>query len=89
MAVDNGSCKNYSQKWFFDIDQGACSEFWYHGCEGNGNRFDTEIECKNLCVEPSGRGAFIFFLTIMAILNFTSKKRELKYITQKCVGALI
>lgn len=43
-------------KWFFDMEYGGCSRFWYGGCEGNDNRFSNQEECKAKCVEPPGRG---------------------------------
>lgn len=43
-------------KWFFDMEYGGCSRFWYGGCEGNDNRFSSQEECKEKCVEPPGRG---------------------------------
>jgi hypothetical protein len=45
-------------KWFFDMEYGGCSRFWYGGCEGNDNRFSSQEECKERCVEPPGRGKF-------------------------------
>ncbi|CRL07350.1 CLUMA_CG020329, isoform A [Clunio marinus] len=53
---DMGTCSdNYTVKYFFDSEYGGCSRFWYGGCGGNENRFDSEIECKEICVEPTGK----------------------------------
>lgn len=53
---DRGPCRNYTQKWFFDMQYGGCSRFWYGGCEGNDNRFDTQAECTAVCMETEGAG---------------------------------
>ncbi|XP_046586723.1 papilin isoform X2 [Neodiprion lecontei] len=52
---DKGPCMKWSVKWYYNVSNGMCQKFWYGGCEGNENRFHTQQECKNTCVEPKGR----------------------------------
>ncbi|XP_069472084.1 collagen alpha-3(VI) chain [Ambystoma mexicanum] len=54
MDFDMGTqCKEYEVKWFYDSKSGICTQVWYGGCGGNGNRFDTEAECLSRCLKPS------------------------------------
>ncbi|KAG8186998.1 hypothetical protein JTE90_005769 [Oedothorax gibbosus] len=61
---DSGPCRNFTVKWFFDIAYGGCSRFWYGGCDGNGNKFDTTEDCENVCVKPEGPEACFLPKTI-------------------------
>ncbi|XP_061116173.1 collagen alpha-6(VI) chain-like [Conger conger] len=47
---DIGSCHNYILKWYFDMERNECTQFWYSGCGGNDNRFETQEECEALCL---------------------------------------
>ncbi|XP_074510381.1 collagen alpha-6(VI) chain isoform X4 [Sebastes fasciatus] len=53
LSQDQGSCQNYTMMWFFDTEQTECSRFWFGGCGGNENRFNTQDECEDLCLTKS------------------------------------
>ncbi|XP_056154893.1 collagen, type XXVIII, alpha 1a [Lampris incognitus] len=49
--LDPGPCRQYVVKWYYDPEANACAQFWYGDCQGNANNFDTEINCRNACVQ--------------------------------------
>ncbi|XP_008256640.2 tissue factor pathway inhibitor isoform X1 [Oryctolagus cuniculus] len=49
MKVDDGPCRAYIKRFFFNILTHQCEEFIYGGCEGNENRFESLEECKEKC----------------------------------------
>lgn len=55
-ARDAGPCRSYSPKWFFE-EPGRCSLFWYGGCGGSRNRFESREQCEALCVAPGAGGS--------------------------------
>ncbi|XP_048469239.1 collagen alpha-6(VI) chain [Rhincodon typus] len=53
LNLDEGDCYNYNLKWYFDKSSRVCKKFWYGGCGGNKNRFDTHEECEALCLKSA------------------------------------
>jgi len=53
---DTGPCTNYTIYWYYDSSYGDCSRFWYGGCDGNDNRFQSREDCRGRCVSPPGIG---------------------------------
>ncbi|KAG7336265.1 hypothetical protein KOW79_000958 [Hemibagrus wyckioides] len=50
LEKDAGPCKKYVTKWFYDQGKNKCIRFFYGGCNGSLNRFDTQQECETRCV---------------------------------------
>ncbi|XP_077793142.1 uncharacterized protein LOC114584541 isoform X1 [Podarcis muralis] len=53
LRLDQGPCRVYIIKWYYDKQANSCAQFWYGGCDGNANRFDIEEDCKKTCVFSS------------------------------------
>uniref|UniRef100_A0A3Q3LB90 Collagen alpha-1(XXVIII) chain n=1 Tax=Mastacembelus armatus TaxID=205130 RepID=A0A3Q3LB90_9TELE len=49
LSLDQGTCRDYIIQWYYDKQANACAQFWYGGCGGNNNRYETEEECKKTC----------------------------------------
>ncbi|NWV67646.1 COSA1 protein, partial [Malurus elegans] len=48
--MKQGDCWDYVVKWYYDKNGNSCGQFWYGGCNGSNNRFETEKECRDTCV---------------------------------------
>ncbi|XP_053118435.1 collagen alpha-1(XXVIII) chain [Hemicordylus capensis] len=49
--MNSGDCRDYVVRWYYDKNASSCVRFWYGGCYGNQNRFETEEECQTTCVQ--------------------------------------
>uniref|UniRef100_A0A224Y2D2 Pancreatic trypsin inhibitor n=1 Tax=Rhipicephalus zambeziensis TaxID=60191 RepID=A0A224Y2D2_9ACAR len=48
-APDDGPCRARIPAFYFEPGSKTCSLFFYGGCEGNQNNFETEEECYGNC----------------------------------------
>jgi hypothetical protein len=49
LAPDVGPCNGALPRFAYDPETGACKQFTYGGCAGNGNRFETKAACEDAC----------------------------------------
>lgn len=56
LPSDEGDyCTGWELFWFYDKEIKRCRMFYYGGCSGNGNRFESEQACEKVCMatEPT------------------------------------
>ncbi|XP_048881519.1 collagen alpha-6(VI) chain-like [Brienomyrus brachyistius] len=50
LPLETGGCQNYTLKWYFDSSKKECSRFWFGGCDGNDNKFESWEKCEAACM---------------------------------------
>ncbi|KAJ7985418.1 hypothetical protein DPEC_G00351840 [Dallia pectoralis] len=50
-VLDSGPCRDYIVRWYYDPTSNACAQFWFGGCEGNRNQFESGRSCEKTCVK--------------------------------------
>ncbi|VDI32962.1 Hypothetical predicted protein [Mytilus galloprovincialis] len=48
-----GPCYDFTMKHFFNTSSSKCEPFWYGGCKGNQNNFQSDEECQTACVQAT------------------------------------
>ncbi|XP_038216629.1 inter-alpha-trypsin inhibitor-like [Zerene cesonia] len=49
LRPDTGPCRADIIQWYYDVRQSKCYRFFWGGCQGNGNRFETQEQCYEHC----------------------------------------
>ena len=53
LPKESGPCRMSLPSFFYDSTSGKCLPFFYGGCRGNANRFETLEDCERACIATS------------------------------------
>lgn len=54
LPKDPGPCEALISRYYYNQYSGRCEHFYYGGCEGNANNFESKQECQTACVPSYG-----------------------------------
>ncbi|XP_035222092.1 papilin-like [Stegodyphus dumicola] len=49
LARVKGKCKGFFKRYYFEYETFKCESFFYGGCGGNANNFETKEQCMKTC----------------------------------------
>ncbi|XP_049527144.1 boophilin-H2 isoform X1 [Dermacentor silvarum] len=49
-APNSGFCRAMQPMWWFNVKSGRCEQFFYGGCGGNENKYETKEQCEENCL---------------------------------------
>lgn len=89
-----GTCTSQIIRWYYDFGNGRCLPFYFTGCGGNLNNFETEGQCLAACghlttpktVTPATSKPFVCYLRWAA---GTCQQAQLKYYYSTEAGTCI
>ncbi|KAI1242377.1 hypothetical protein IHE44_0005915 [Lamprotornis superbus] len=70
--AETGPCRAMISRWYFDVAEGKCAPFFYGGCGGNRNNFDSEEYCMAVCGSIIEILLFFSLPSLSPSPNFTS-----------------
>lgn len=50
-----GTCAEKQSRWYFDQSENRCMPFYYTGCGGNKNNFESRDACESDCPPKIGK----------------------------------
>lgn len=71
---EEGPCDQWTLQFYYNADAKRCENFYYGGCGGTGNRFETETECQAICISRYDPSPSKGMLTEKTISKFKKKK---------------
>uniref|UniRef100_A0A674IMM7 Collagen type VI alpha 3 chain n=1 Tax=Terrapene triunguis TaxID=2587831 RepID=A0A674IMM7_9SAUR len=65
LQKEEGTCRDFVLKWYYDSETKSCARFWYGGCGGNENKFNTQKECEKVCIPGKTSPGYISQSTLV------------------------
>uniref|UniRef100_A0A0K8RF10 Putative salivary kunitz domain protein n=1 Tax=Ixodes ricinus TaxID=34613 RepID=A0A0K8RF10_IXORI len=47
--MEEGNCRARILRYYYESENDTCNPFYYGGCDGNGNNFETMEKCEKRC----------------------------------------
>ncbi|KAM4705787.1 tissue factor pathway inhibitor 2 [Rhinophrynus dorsalis] len=60
MDADEGPCRGYLKRYFYNMKTMKCEQFVYGGCYGNENNFQSEASCLDSCAPKRSAPSFCY-----------------------------
>merc|ERR1719361_697531 len=60
LPKDVGPCRAAISRYYYDGLSGQCQQFFFGGCGGNDNNFETMTDCTSKCEVDISRPGYIF-----------------------------
>ncbi|XP_039198320.1 fused toxin protein [Crotalus tigris] len=54
LPAETGQCRGRIPRFYYNSASQQCEQFFYSGCAGNANNFETKDQCQYTCVEKPG-----------------------------------
>ena len=51
-------CMGRFRRWHYDAEAEECKMFYFRGCSGNGNNFESKEQCERLCGNRYGKDSW-------------------------------
>lgn len=66
-----GFCRMPWLRWWYNVETGQCEEFYYGGCSGNANRFETKELCEETCSQHQSHDRQRRRVSTNSLVHFT------------------
>ncbi|MEE6466568.1 hypothetical protein FKM82_006997 [Ascaphus truei] len=60
MEAEEGPCRGYFKRYFYNLKTKTCEQFVYGGCYGNDNNFNDEASCLDYCTPKRNALSFCY-----------------------------
>lgn len=70
LQVDEGPCKGEIERYYYNTITQKCEVFYYGGCQGNANNFNSYQECQKTCFRIPSKFSTCLACTFKVLVTF-------------------
>ncbi|XP_075981652.1 kunitz-type serine protease inhibitor B6-like [Anticarsia gemmatalis] len=72
LSQEYGNCTQYRERYLYDSYEGTCEAFFWSGCGGNQNNFESKSQCVSACIKNIRSGSIHQHSPTVPSLNNTA-----------------